>query len=58
MAQAQRADTAATNVSQALKLENGLLIVMLVPMLLKLIVYRRVHAASARSPAGEGPGSV
>ena len=40
-AQAQRQATATENVRQAAKLENGLLIVMLVPMVLKLIVYRR-----------------
>lgn len=46
-AQAQRQATAAENMRQAAKLENGLLIVMLVPMVLKLVVYRRADALGA-----------
>lgn len=38
-AQAQSRATAAENVRQAARLENGLLVVMLVPMTAKLIVY-------------------
>ena len=52
-AQAQRQATAAENVRQAAKLENGLLIVMLVPMVLKLIVYRRA-VVLACCPASVG----
>ncbi len=59
LAQAQQSQTAAVNVDNALKLENGLLIVMLVPMLLKLIVYRRARACApaGASPAAQAPAS-